>query len=587
MSYPAHLASDVVLRDGSTVALRPVQKDDEQLLLDFFGSLDERSLAFRFFTGAPNLKEVAQVLAAVDQGRRFGLLALRGPQRRPVGHGFYAAIDDGRAEVAFAVSPELQGHGLGTILLAQLSERAAEIGFTTLVADVLPQNHRMISMFRDSGLPVVVRAEPEAVVVEMPTSSEPEAVARFQEHDSVAARAAVAAILDRDAVAVVEEPADDLAAWLAELVAGGVRAVIVRGELADQRADELLAACRAAGTRLVGPASLGILDNRAGPPLDLTASGPLPPPGGVGIVAQGAAASRRLLAAAARREVGVSTFVSLGDRADISANDLLEHWEDDPETRVAVLQVESFSDPRRFCRVARRFGARKPIIVLAEETAAEPPGRGLFDQVGAIRVDSVDGALNVAAALAALPPEDWGDRAPVRLITRPGDRADEAAAVLAAELGEEETELGGDACAQLLDCYGLEFDQHPPSPPGTVSLLVTVDADPTFGPVLRCGPTGGTGDERPARLCPFDEDDAAGLLDPRRLPALASLPEPSRTAAERTLEAVAALTAAHAEITALAIDPLLLRPDHSPVAAAARIVVRRPPERRPWPRTWE
>ena len=199
MTYPAHLTSDVVLRDGSTVTLRPVDDGDEPLLLDFFGGLDERSLSFRFFTGAPNLKEVARTLAAVDQDRRFGLLALRGPEGRPVGHGFYAAIDAERAEVAFAVSPELQGHGLGTILLAQLSERAAEVGFTAFVADVLPQNHKMVSMFRDSGLPVVVRSEPEAVVVTMPTSSDPEAIARFQEHDTIAARAAVEAVLDRGA----------------------------------------------------------------------------------------------------------------------------------------------------------------------------------------------------------------------------------------------------------------------------------------------------------------------------------------------------------------------------------------------------
>ena len=240
MSYPAHLGSDVVLRDGSTVALRPVVPDDEQLLLDFFGSLDERSLAFRFFTGAPNLKAVAQTLAEVDQSRRFGLLALRGPERRPVGHGFYAAIDDERAEVAFAVSHELQGHGLGSILLAQLSERAAEVGFTTFVADVLPENHAMASMFRHSGLPVKVRSEPEAIAVEMPTSSAPEAIARFQEHDTIAARAAVAAVLDPEAMALVDEPPADLPAWIAELAAAGVRAVVVRGELPDARADETI-----------------------------------------------------------------------------------------------------------------------------------------------------------------------------------------------------------------------------------------------------------------------------------------------------------------------------------------------------------
>jgi succinyl-CoA synthetase alpha subunit/GNAT superfamily N-acetyltransferase len=585
MSYPAHLASDVVLRDGSTVALRPVGSDDVPLLLDFFDGLDQRSLAFRFFTGAPNLKEAAEVLAAVDHDRRFGLLALRGTERRPVGHGFYAAIDDERAEVAFAVSPELQGHGLGTILLAQLSERAAEVGFTTLVADVLPQNHKMISMFRDSGLPVVVRSEPEAVVVEMPTSGAPEAIARFQEHDSIAARAAVATILDRETVAFVDEGADDLAADLGERAAAGIGALVVTAELTGAPAEELLAACRATGVRLVGPASVGVIDNRPGRELDLTDLDALPPAGGIGIVSQGAAASRRLLASAVRREIGVSTFVSLGDRADISANDLLEYWEDDPETAVALLQVESFSDPRRFARVARRFGARKPIVVLAEEAADEPPGRGLFDQVGAIRVDSVGAALNVAEALAERPGR-WAERDPVPFVTLPSARADEAAAVLAAALGSGGGALGRAACAELLDCYGIGLDESAARPEGTAALHVSVDADPMFGPVLRCGPAGWSDLERPARLCPLDADDAASLLDRRHLRGLPPLEPVVRAAAERVLEAVAAAAARHAEIAEIAIDPLLLIPDRGAVAGGARIVARRPPERRPWPRTW-
>jgi succinyl-CoA synthetase alpha subunit len=529
---------------------------------------------------------VARTLAAVDQDRRFGLLALRGPEGRPVGHGFYAAIDAERAEVAFAVSPELQGHGLGTILLAHLSERAAEVGFTAFVADVLPQNHKMVAMFRDSGLPVMVRSEPEAVVVTMPTSSAPEAIARFQEHDRIAARAAVEAVLDRKAVAVVEGTEGDLEVCVGRCAAAGVRAIVVEGEVTGARAEELLAACRATGVRLVGPGSAGIVDNRPGRELNLTAREALPPAGGVGIVAQGAGASRRLLAAATRRDLGLSTFVSLGERADISANDLLEYWEEDPATRVAVLQVESFSDPRRFARVARRFGARKPIVVLAEEDADAPPGRGLFDQVRAIRVDSVDGALNVAEALAERPPEVWAAGAPAPIVTLPTARADEAAAILAEALGEGATELGPAPCAALLDCYGLGLDKGAERPEGTVALEVGVDADPIFGPVLRCGPVGSREDERPARLCPLDADDAAGLLDPRHLPEAEALDPPVRAAAERALEAVAAAAAAHAEIATLAIEPLLLVPDRGAVAGGARIAVRRPPERRPWPRTW-
>ena len=591
MSYPSNLASDVVLRDGSTVSLRPVRPDDGLLLLGFFASLDERSLAFRFFTGAPNLVTVARVLAEVDQRRRFGLLAMRGPDRRVLGHGFLAAIDDERAEVAFAVSKELQGHGLGSILLAQLTERALEQGFSTLVADVLPGNHRMISMFRDSGLPVEVHSEPDSVIVEMPVSATPESIARFQERDSIAARAAVAALFDTASVAALDGPPAATRERLRGLAAGGVRAMVVRGgpgawgEPGSAAEHELLEICRREGMRLVGPGSLGIFDNRPGRELDLTAVEELPPPGSVGIVAQGAAAGRRLLEAATGRGLGISTFVSLGDRTDVSANDLLEYWEEDPATGVAVLQVESFSDPRRFARIARRVAARMPIVVLSEGTAAEPPGRGLFDQVGAVHAATPGEALDLADALsrrrARRPPPD---RVPSPAATVADARPDEAAAILAASLTEAEAELDRDPCLRLLGCYGLRVDEAAGRSPGA-SLRLAIDADPRFGPVLRCGPTAEEAAARPARVCPLDEDDAAELLADPPLAAIgARASAGARHSLERTLEAAAALAAAHAEIAAIELDPLRVAPGIA--IGGARVRVRRPPERRPWPRTW-
>jgi len=168
----------VALRDGSTVRIRPVHPDDEPLLLEFLRSLDERSLASRFFTGAPNLEADARALAEVDGRRRFGLLALRGEECRPVAHACYAAIDDDTVEVAFEVNHELQDHGLGTILLFRLAEHAAENGFTGMVAEVMPGNRAMIEVFCDSGLKVAVRREPDSVVVEMATSPMSAAIGR-------------------------------------------------------------------------------------------------------------------------------------------------------------------------------------------------------------------------------------------------------------------------------------------------------------------------------------------------------------------------------------------------------------------------
>jgi succinyl-CoA synthetase alpha subunit/GNAT superfamily N-acetyltransferase len=591
VSYPINLASDVVLRDGSTVALRPVRPDDAPLLLHFFRSLDDRSLAFRFFTGAPDLEDVAQFLADVDYERRFGLVALRGEERRPVGHGFFAAIDDQTVEVAFAVSRDLQGHGLGSVLLAQLAERAAEDGFERMVADVLPENHAMVSMFRHSGFPIEVRAEPGSVIVEMPTSPDPEAIARFQERDAAAARAAVATFFDPRTVASIDGPPEAALEW-ARGSLEAIRALVVRGEPDAWRGQDaaaerkLLEICRRGGVRLIGPGSSGLLDNRPGRALDLTAGAVRPPHGGIGIVAQGADPGEALLGRAMRRGVGVSTFVSLGTRADVTANDLLEYWEEDPATEVALLQVESFSDPRRFARVARRVGAEMPIVVIAERAAAEPPGLGLFDQVGAVRADGIDQALDLATKLAGPGGADARRHRPSTPAVAAAPRSDEAAAILATALATGAEELDQASAARLLDCYGITVEETPRRSTAAALLGIAVESDPLFGPVLRCGPVDAPAAQQPARLCPLAEGDAAELLD--RLP----LEDPpleatvARRPLERALEGAAAAAAAHAEIVGLDVEPLALTP-RGAVAPDARVRIHRPPERRPWPRTWE
>jgi ribosomal protein S18 acetylase RimI-like enzyme len=588
VSYPENLASDVVLRDGSTVSLRPVRPEDAPILLDLFRSLDERSLAFRFFTGAPNLEDAAQILADVDYKRRFGLLALRGGERHPVGHGFFAAIDDELVEIAFAVSPSLQGQGLGSVLLAQLAERATEDGFTRMVADVLPENHPMISMFRSSGLPVEVRAEPGSVVVEMPTSPSPEAIALFQERDAVAARAAVAAFFDPRTVMAIDGPPDSILPW-ARGAAEAIRAMVVRGEpdaweargAAAER--ELLAICRHAGTRLVGPASFGVLDNRPGRTLNLTGATERPPHGGVGIVAQAADAGRELLEGAVRQGVGVSTFVSLGARADITVNDLLEYWEDDRATQVALLQVESFSDPRRFARIARRIAARLPLVVVADRAAAEPPGRDLFDQVGAIRAGGVGEALELAANLADAAARDGIHRQSAAPPPRAAPRSDEAAAILARALARDAEELDPEDAVRLLGCYGIAVEGAPADGASSMPLRIVVATDPLFGPVLRCGPPRTPEAELPVRLCPLAEGDVAALLGGHPAAGVAS---PDRRASlERALTGAAAAAAAHDEIAGLVLDPVLAT--RTGIITEARVRVRRPPARRPWPRTWE
>jgi acetate---CoA ligase (ADP-forming) len=155
------------LRDGATVQIRPLRADDEAALADFLAGLTVRSRAFRFFSAGVDPGRAARRAVASSSPDNFGIVALQ--HGRIVGHAMYARTVTDAVEVAFAVADELQGRGLGTIMLAAISMAAAANGFDTLVAEVLPENHRMLDVFSDCGVPVHVRAEPGLVHVRMPS----------------------------------------------------------------------------------------------------------------------------------------------------------------------------------------------------------------------------------------------------------------------------------------------------------------------------------------------------------------------------------------------------------------------------------
>lgn len=482
--YPSERETDAVLRDGSTVHLRPVRPDDEAALRALFAGLDPASQAFRFFSGAVDLDRIANTMASVDYKSHYGLLALRGAEHRPLGHGTYIELAEGTAEVAFAVADELQGQGLGTILLAHLAEAASDNGIETFCAEVLPQNHRMIEMFRESGFPVEIDSKPEGLRVEFPTSLSPAALARFEDRDRLAARASAARFLEPSSIAVVGasrhegavggavlrnliesgfpgavypvNPAADslqgLPAFASvaqipgevdlavlairaeatstvarECAAKGARSLVVlsagfseSGPDGARRERELLDVCREAGMRLIGPNCLGILDTRPGGGLNVTFAPNAPRAGNVAFATQSGALGLALIEFAATRSLGVSSFASLGNRADVTANDLLEFWEEDERTRLALAYIESFTDPRRFARVARRIGRRKPLVVVksgrsasgaraasshtgALLAASDRTTDALFEQCGVIRAETLSELLDVASLLSSQP----------------------------------------------------------------------------------------------------------------------------------------------------------------------------------------
>ncbi len=516
--YPANREADVVLHDGSTVHLRPVRREDEAALREFFEGLSVESRAFRFFSGAVDVERAASTLASVDYADHYGLVAVRGGGRI-VGHGLYVGGPDRRAEVAFAVAEEIQGRGLGTILLAHLAEVAEEHGYLTFLAEVLPQNHRMIEMFRESGLPTQVRAEPGVLRVEMPASLSAAARERFESRDRLAAQAAVRAILAPRSLAlvgasrkpgsvgaevlrnlvesgyggtlypvnpsagelgglqaypslaalpgevelaVIAVPAVAVVEAAREAAARGARALVVlsagfseTGEEGTRRERELLAVCRESGMRLVGPNCLGVLATEAEAPLNATFIPDPPPAGSVAFASQSGALGLALAEFARERLLGVSSFVSLGNRADLTANDFLEFWEEDGRTRVALLYIESFSNPRRFSRLARRIGRELPVVAMksgrsaagaraasshtgALLAASDRTVDALFEQSGVVRAETLAEMLDLAALFGGQPlPE--GRR--VAIVTNAGGP--------------------GIMCADACEAAGLEVPETP------------------------------------------------------------------------------------------------------------------------------
>lgn len=478
-------ATDVVLRDGSTVRVRPVRPDDEPALLEFLRTLSEGSRALRF---AGSLSEDALRRQAGEMTRRddrnLGLVATAGRGGGIVGHALYADAADGRAEVAFLVADRLHGHGLGSVLLGQLAQAAAERGVEVFEASVLPRNHRMLRMFRDSGFPVRIQAEPDEVRVTIPTEMTDTALEAFERRDWSAAVSAVGSFLRPRSVAVVgasrqrgtisgevfrnllefgfagpvlpvnpraevvqsvvaypdveDVPGDvDLAVVVvpAEAVLDvaeacgrkGVKALVVIsagfaevGDEGRERQRELMHVCRSTGMRLIGPNCMGILNTHPDVRLNATFA-PLPPPSGrVGFMSQSGALGLAVMDHAGVLGLGLSSFVSVGNKADVSGNDLLRYWADDDDTDVILLYLESFGNPRKFSRIAPLVGRRKPIVAVksgrssaglrasgshtgALIAASDVTVDALLRQTGVIRTDTLQQMFDVASLLTSQP----------------------------------------------------------------------------------------------------------------------------------------------------------------------------------------
>jgi acetyl coenzyme A synthetase (ADP forming)-like protein len=472
--------SDVVLRDGSTMRFRPPQDGDAEAVLEFFRRLSDRSLYLRFH-GHPSVDEslVLPVLEP-DWSERGALIGAK--DERVVAVASYVRLRDARtAEVAFAVADDFQGRGIATRLLERLAALAGPVGIEEFVAEVMADNLGMLRVFADAGFEESRMLDAGNTEVRLKLDTTESLRIRMDERDHVAVSASLEPFFKPATVAVIGassrpgsiggelfrnvlrgefrgvaypvnrsgEPVAGVRAYRStveiedgvdlavvclpggavleaaeEALAAGVRALCVIsagfaeiGPEGEARQERLVELVRSHGARLLGPNCLGIAVSDVH--LNATFGPRQPPPGTIGFSSQSGALGLALLERAAQRKLGLSSFVSVGNKADVSSNDLLEYWEDDSNTDVVLLYLESFGNPRKFARVARRVARTKPIVAMkAGRTAAgaraasshtaalagsEAAVDALFHQAGVIRVDTLEELLDVTGLLAAQP----------------------------------------------------------------------------------------------------------------------------------------------------------------------------------------
>src|SRR6266511_2959383 len=414
---------DALTADGGIVRIRPVRPSDEEGLLALYDRASPESLYRRFFTGGRSgIKADVTRMTRTDGEGHAALLAERRDQ--VVGVASYEqAGSPGQAEFAILVDDAEHGRGIGTLLLEHLAATARRNGIFELVGEVLAANVPMLRVAAD--LHPGMRAERDAGVVEVRFATyvvNPGAA----EIAGVASYPSMAALPGPVDLAMIVVPAPAVAGVLAECGAVGVRAAVVLssgfgedGPAGRAAQAELVRVARANGIRLVGPNCLGVLNTDPAIRLHATFAEANPSPGGLAVASQSGAVAITILDHATRTGTGLSSFVSLGNKADVSGNDLLSYWYDDLGTRAVALYLESVGNPRRFARIARAIGRRKPVLAVKSGRTASGSRAGashtaaaaapdvtvdtLFTQAGVIRCDTLGELLDTARLLVDQP----------------------------------------------------------------------------------------------------------------------------------------------------------------------------------------
>jgi len=448
------LVRDVILRDGTPLRLRAPTPEDYDGIKAFYDRLSEDSLHTRFH-GYVRTEGPARSDAEADGDARVVLLGWRAD--RVVASGSYDRLrEPAVAEVAFTVAEDFQGRGVATRILEQLAEIGAERGIARFDAEVMDSNQAMLAVFGRAGFGIRSKLDFDELLVSLDIQPTEAVQERIEERDHVGVVASLRSILAPASVAVVgasNEPGSRGGDLFANLIAGGfqgaavpvnrsggvvrsvraarslgdlqeppelvviavpdaevldvaaeaarigAKALLVVSRLADGagedtgRQRQLLEIVRSAGLRMVGPSTLGVLNNDSSVRLRGTFAGAPVPAGRLAISSQSGAIGIALLGDAAARRLGLSSFASLGGRADVSTNDLLEYWEEDEATAAVILYVETFGNPEHFGRIARRVARRKPILAIKGRRAQDPHAGAGSHTAAALRGDALVDAL--------------------------------------------------------------------------------------------------------------------------------------------------------------------------------------------------
>ena len=482
-TYPAQFESDVVLRNGRTLRIRPVRPDDREALLALYRGLSPDSLYMRFFDTRSADAALRDAPADVDYSADFGVVGEMVGGIVGIAHYFRSARHQNCAEVAFAIADKAHGAGIGTHLLQKLADIGRTKGIEEFRAEVLPENTKMLDVFLSSGFDVRSRSAEGTVHVSFAIAPTEEYQDRAAERSRKAAYASMRSIFSPQTIAVVGAsrrrgqlgteilqnlkttgfrgslfavnpkaseidgvpsypsvdaipgnvdlaiiavPSDAVESVIDDCVTKGVPAAVVitagfgeTGEAGRAAERRLLEKVRASGMRMVGPNCMGVINSDPAVNMHATFSSIFPPRGNVAMSSQSGALGLAILDYARNLNIGFSTFISVGNKADVSGNDLIQYWAEDPNTEVMLLYLESFGNPRKFGEIARRVGRKKPIVaVKAGRSAAGARAASshtgalatsdaivtnLFKQAGVIRTETLEELFDVAALLANQP----------------------------------------------------------------------------------------------------------------------------------------------------------------------------------------